>query len=80
MVLGLMTEHHEPIGPALERQRRERKKKERQDECELRDGLERYVAGRILKPEVAVGMEALAGTIRLAGAGFVRKGEHLDGV
>jgi hypothetical protein len=26
-----MTEHHEPIGPALERQRRERKKKERQD-------------------------------------------------
>jgi hypothetical protein len=26
-----MTEHHEPIGPALERQRRERKKKERPD-------------------------------------------------
>ena len=31
MVLGLMTEHHEPIGPALGRQRRERKKIERQD-------------------------------------------------
>ena len=31
MVLGLMTEHHEPIGPALKRQQRERKKKERQD-------------------------------------------------
>ena len=26
-----MTEHHESIGPALERGRRERKKKERQD-------------------------------------------------
>ena len=52
---------------------------ERDEERELGDGIQGYVARRVLEDEVAVSVEALAGAEGLGGAGFRGEWEHLEG-